>query len=201
MVEPNQGMGIIADADEAFEPPVRHMQAVGRIETAGLKSGLLQQRDQWLFLVNADVAAGRVAVFPGKFPADTLREMPRHADGKRTGWFQDPMHFRKQLCILGNVLENFREDDGINGSRWDGQLAAVCLRQQPPARHLPSEGLMHLDPLCRLPQIISAQIQPDDPRIGDCQHGAEMPARTTADVEHQRIGRVYDPIGSDGLHG
>jgi hypothetical protein len=28
-----------------------------------------------------------------------------------------------------------------------------------------------------------------------------MPARTTADVEHQRIGRVYDPIGSDGLHG
>lgn len=201
VVEPNQGMGIVADADEAFEPPVWRMQAVGRFETAGLKSGLLQQRNQVVFFVDADVSAGGGAVFPGKFPADAFREMPWYADGKRTGWLQDPMHFRKQLRIPGNVFENFREDDGIEGCRCDGQSAAVCLCKQPATRHLPSEGFMNPDPFCRLPQIVSAQIQPDDLRIRDSQHGADMPARAAADIENQRIGRLNDPIGFDGLHG
>ena len=113
VVEVDRGGIGAGRSQEAFEPPVGGMQAVGPVPVEKDNTAVFQQRSQRFGAVDADMALVGTVILLGQCPADFFREPARHADDQGSAGFYDAHDFLHGAVVVGNVLQDFAADDDI----------------------------------------------------------------------------------------
>ena len=127
VVRRHRRMLVVAGPDQAAQPPVRRVQAMGVVETGGLQPGGAQAALERGPPVDADVATRVVVVLVGQGPIDGLGPAPRHGDGHGAAGTQHPGQLTHGGQVVRDVLEHLGGDDAVEGTVGEGQGQRVPL--------------------------------------------------------------------------
>ena len=148
----DQRVGVVVRADQAAQPPVGRVQAVGVVaRRRGPVPSSARRRRQAGATVDPHVAPGLVVVGVGEQPVDHLGTAAGHGHGHGPAGTQHPGQLGHGGDVVGDVLEDLRGDDPVEGAVGEGEAQGVPLdRARPgpsaassPAPIMPAEGRPH----------------------------------------------------------
>ena len=150
--------------------------------------------------VDADVAARRVVVLVGERPVDRLGHAARHGHRHRPARPQHPGQLAHGRRVVGDVLEDLRGDDAVEGAVGEGQRQRVALhrrgrmvRGQLPCLHHGAQRPEHLG------HLVGAGVESHHRRAA-ARRLEGVPPEATAEVEQPVARRDAEPVVVDGQH-
>ena len=165
-----------------------------------LQPRLAHPAEQFLALVDADVAALDLVVGVGQRPADLLGAVARDGDRDASAGLEHPHHLGEYALVVGDVLHDLGDDHDVEGLVREGQCEGVALHGGGGGslRRLP--GLLHRrEPLGDLADLLTVLVQRHD--LGAAPVALErVPAGTAAEVQDAVARGEREPGEVDGQH-
>ena len=116
--------------DEAAQPPVRRVQAVGVVVPGRPESRRAEPALQRGTPVDAHVTSGGVVVLVGQRPVDGLGNAARHGHRHGAARAQHAGQLAHGRGVVGDVLEHLRCDHPVEGPVREGQRQRVALHRR-----------------------------------------------------------------------
>jgi hypothetical protein len=161
---------------------------------------LADPAEQFVGLVDADVAALDLVVRVRERPADLLGSVARHGDGYPSAGPEHADHLGEYALVVRDVLHHLGDDHDVERLVGEGQLERVTLHGggTRTLRRLP--GLLHRgEPLGDFADLLPVLVQRDDLRAAPVTL-ERVASRPTPEIQHTVPRGKREPGEVDGQH-
>ena len=173
---------VAGGADQALEPPVGGVDAVGVVIALEAGTGPRQAIDQRLAAVDAHVPLVGAAVVVGQRPADAFGQVARDADHQRAAGLEHAQDLRHGRFVVGNVFQHLAAHHGVEAGVGKGQAGDVGRRQVPAAAAVFTQAVVEVEALARLGEVADVEVRTGDPNAFKPVGRRRVAAGTASDI-------------------
>jgi len=187
--------------DKALQPPIRGMEAVGRMVPPWFQAFCFQKIHQRFLFIDTDMTIFGVVVTFGKCPADSLGQILGNTDNQVLIRLQDPDGFRNCGLLVMKMFQNLRADDKVEIIVPERQVIYVGNRNLAHPAAVFSEPFLVFKPALCLKNIIKVDVHSDGNDVSEPKSTAGVPPRSASDIQNTAAGGYVKPVKVDGNHG